>query len=35
LKLFFTSESVCIFAVFHDLKHVCFVGDHWSLLITL
>jgi hypothetical protein len=34
LKLFFTGESVCVFAVFHDLEHVCFVGDHWSLLIT-
>ena len=35
LKFFFTGESVCVFAVFYDLEHVCFVGDHWSLLITL
>ena len=35
LKLFFTGESVCVFAAFHDLEHVCFGSDHWSLLITL
>ena len=34
LKLFFTGESVSTIAIFHDLEHVCFVGDHWSLLIT-
>ncbi len=28
LKLFFTSESVCILTVLHDLEHVCFGSDH-------
>ena len=28
LKLFFTGESVCVFAVFHHSKKVCFGSNH-------
>ena len=34
LKLFFTGESVCVFAVFHDAEHVRFVSNHWCVAIT-
>ena len=30
LKLFLTGESIRIITVFHDVDHVCFVGDHQS-----